>query len=305
LEMACGEEFQLCRSRFDPTLLEFKTPSIIKEVNWSKTKTGAHLTISGNDELNETIRMIAATKQLQIDLENAQFDPYLIEKNTAGPFSLRTVASNLVRVEFSLPHLFSYNVVLSADRHQIDISIKETTLIGKTIVIDPGHGGLDSGACGKQNTREKEINLEVALKLKTLLELAGAQVLLTRNTDTFIGLYERCYFANYHKANLFISIHANSHPDPNFRGIEIFHFFGQAKAARLARRILNKLVAATGLHSVGVKTSRFVVVRETQMPSVLIELGFLSNYQEETILRTTEFREKAALGILQGLIDYY
>jgi N-acetylmuramoyl-L-alanine amidase len=305
LELACREEFHLCRSRFDPTLLEIKTPSIIKEVNWSKTKDGANLTISGSDELTETIRMITATKQLQIDLENAQFDPNLIEKNDAGPFSLRTVAPNLAQVELSLPHLFSYNVAVSADRCQINISIKETTLIGKTIVLDPGHGGLDSGACGKQNTREKEINLEVALKLKTLLELAGAEVLLTRNTDTFIGLYERCYFANYHKADLFISIHANSHPDPDIRGIEVFHFFGQTKAERLARRVLNKLVATTGLNSIGVKTSRFVVVRETQMPSILVELGFLSNYQEETILRTADFKANAALGILQGLIDYY
>jgi N-acetylmuramoyl-L-alanine amidase len=309
LELVNAETFFVTRSRMDPTQLEIKSPSIIKEVIWSKTKTGSVLTISSNGELTENIRLLAPFKRLQIDLENAQFDVNLCKRISAtdqiNSICLLPVTANIARIEVNLANLVAYDVKVSTDRHKISILIKNSTLLGKTIVLDPGHGGVDTGACGKQNTREKDINLEVALKLKTLLELAGAEVLLTRNTDIFISLYERCYFANYHKADLFISIHTNSHPDPSVRGIEIFHYNGQQNSQKIAQKVLNRITKSTGFKPLQVKANRFVVIRETQMPSILVELGFISNYQEETIIKSSDFKEKAALGILQGLIDLY
>jgi N-acetylmuramoyl-L-alanine amidase len=309
LELNNNATFFVTRSRLDPTQLEIKTPSIIREVSFSKTKTGSILTINSNSELNENIRLLAPFKQLQIDLENAQFDANLCQNlpvaDQTNSVRLLPVTANIARIEVNLANLVAYNVKVSANRHKISVFIKNSTLPGKFIVLDPGHGGIDTGACGKQNTREKDINLEVALKLKTMLELAGAKVMLTRNTDHFISLYERCYFANYHHADLFISIHANSHPDSSIRGIEVFHYNGQKVSQKLAQKVLNQVTKSTGFKALGVKSNRFVVIRETQMPSVLIELGFLSNYQEETILKTSEFKEKAALGIMQGLIDFY
>jgi N-acetylmuramoyl-L-alanine amidase CwlD len=309
LETTGKDDFFISRSRLNPNLLELKSPSIINEVNWSKTKNGSVLTISSNSELNENIHLLAMFKRLQIDLENARFDVSLpnILPVTEPLNSIRLLptATNLARIEVNLSKLVAYDVKVSPDRHKITIIIKNSNLVGKTIVLDPGHGGIDTGACGKRNSLEKEINLEVALKLKTFLEMAGAQVLLTRNKDVFIGLYERCYFANYQKADLFISIHANSHPDPTIRGIEVFHYRGQKYSKKIAQKILNRLAKSTGLKPLRVKSARFVVIRETQMPSILIELGFLSNYQEESILKSSDFKEKAALGILQGLFDIY
>jgi N-acetylmuramoyl-L-alanine amidase len=309
LELACKKEFFITRSRLNPNRLEIKNPSIIKEVSWNKTGNGNILTISSDSELTENIRMLPLTKQLLIDFENAQFDSNLPQTlSVTEPVKslvLLPVTANVARVELNLTNIVAYDVQVSADHRQINILTKSSTLQGKTIIIDPGHGGVDTGACGKQNTHEKEINLEVALKLKRLLEMAGAEVLLTRNSDVFISLYERCYFANYHKADLFISIHANSHPDPNIRGIEIFYYKGQAKAQKMARKVLDRITKTTGFKSLGVKTNRFVVIRETQMPSILVELGFLSNYQEETIIKSADFKDKAALGIFQGLNDLY
>jgi N-acetylmuramoyl-L-alanine amidase len=309
IELNGTEELFVTRSRLDPTVLEVKSPAVIKDVGWCETKGGSVLTITSNHEITENVRLLTAFKQLQIDLENAQFDVSLSKILPAsGPVSsicLLPITTNLARIELNLNKLVSYDIKASPDRHKITISLQNSHLAGKTIVIDPGHGGADSGACGKQNTREKEINLEVALKLKALLEMSGAIVLLTRNSDVFINLYERSHIANYHKADLFISIHANSHPDHNVRGIEIFHYKGRPTSKAMARKVLNRLTRATGLKPLGVKKARFVVIRETQMPSILIELGFLSNYQEESILKTTAFKEKAALGILQGLFDLY
>jgi N-acetylmuramoyl-L-alanine amidase CwlD len=307
VELVGKENFSIERSRLNPTWLEINKPSIIKEVNWKKTKTGSILTIGSNSELTENIRMLPFAKQLLIDLENAQFDSNLPQTlPVAKPVKslvLLPVAANVARIELNLTTIVTYDVLVSADRRQIKILIKNSNLRGKTIVIDPGHGGVDTGACGKQNTTEKKINLEVALKLKRLLKMAGAKVLLTRNSDVFISLYERCHFANKHQADLFISIHANSHPDPNIRGIEIFHFKGQARSKKMAQKVLNRLTKTTGLKPLGVKTNRFVVIRKTRMPSILVELGFLSNYQEESIIKSAAFKDKAAWGILQGLLD--
>jgi N-acetylmuramoyl-L-alanine amidase len=102
----------------------------------------------------------------------------------------------------------------------------------KTIVIDPGHGGKDPGAHGQRGTEEKDITLKVALKLRDLLsKQPGVRVLMTRDRDEFVELEDRAKFANAQEADLFVSIHVNSHPQRSVKGIEIYHF-GEAKDQR-------------------------------------------------------------------------
>lgn len=302
-------DYMVVPSFENANLLEIKKQGKINTVEWLKTKTGSTLTVKSDSALSEKVRLVGPSKRLQLDLPCVQFVPQL---NTAlavedpvKTINFINVSPSLARIEIDFTTLPSFNIEYSADRQVMSLHLKNSTLVGKTIVIDPGHGGPDTGACGKQGVREKDVNLETALQLKSILERSGAQVLLTRNSDTFIGLYERGYFANYHKAELFISIHSNSHPDPSVRGIEVFHYNGQTKSRHLAELVLNEITQTTGLNRLGVKCARFVVVRETQMPSILVELGFLSNYQEESILQTMEFKEKAALGIFQGIAEFY
>ena len=128
---------------------------------------------------------------------------------------------------------------------------------------------------------------------------------MTRCDDTFISLYERPFISNYLSADLFISIHTNYHLDLNVRGIEVYHFPGRTESKSLATTVLAELIRYTGLSRLGIKTNDFVVIRETQMPSILVELGYLSNFQEESTIKTTEFRVKAAHGVFQGIIRYY
>ena len=120
----------------------------------------------------------------------------------------------------------------------------------KTIVIDPGHGGKDPGARGLRHTEEKDITLKVGLKLRDLLsKQPGVRVLMTRDHDAFVELEERAKFANSHEADLFVSIHVNSHPSRSVKGIEIYHF-GEAKdqrALEVAARENGTPLSSTGV----------------------------------------------------------
>lgn len=178
-------------------------------------------------------------------------------------------------------------------------------MLNRTFVIDPGHGGMDNGASGKNGTLEKELNLEVSLRLKDLLEEAGANVVLTRFDDTYISLYERAFIANYLMADFFISIHTNSHPKSQIHGIEVFYYPNRPKARSMAAKIFDAITRRTGLKKLAVKTNNFAVIRETQMVGILLELGFLSNLQEERIISTETFKDNAAQGIFDGIIDYF
>lgn len=296
------------RSRLDPNLLEVRTIQDIKRIGWEKDESGDKLVIAANGELMESLRMLKSPARLEILLDYARLDPNLRVPESGGSQGSMRIDSpegDKVRIEVPLAYFGGYETELSPDHRQMTIHFRESPLVQKTIVLDAGHGGVDLGACGRQGTREKEINLEVTLYLKDLLEDAGARVVLTRDDDSYISLYERAFTANYLTTDLFLSIHTNNHPDHSVRGIEVYHYPGRTEAAHLAGKVINGMVAETGLKSLGVKTNDFVVIRETQMPSILLEIGYLSNYEEESEILTPEFRRNAARGIFQGIIDYY
>jgi N-acetylmuramoyl-L-alanine amidase len=174
------------------------------------------------------------------------------------------------------------------------------SLKGMTIVVDPGHGGHDSGAPG-QKSLEKTHALDIAKRLKGYLQSMGATVLMTRDDDTFIPLEGRVAFANSHKADIFISVHLNSFGATS-TGTETYYYTSQSKA--LATEVQKSLAAASGLLNRGVKSARFYVIRHTTMPSVLTESCFISNPQEEALVMQPDFRDRLARGMAQGIANY-
>lgn len=180
------------------------------------------------------------------------------------------------------------------------------------IVIDPGHGGEDHGTKSlvKPIYLEKYLNLTTAKFLATYLEQMGYQTLLTRKDDTFIPLKTRAEFANERHPMLFLSVHYNAAPSAEARGIEIFYFKsdkdkGRTEASKkLAATILKELLGTTHATSRGVKPANFAVIRETDMPAVLIEGGFLSNTEELERLKDPAYLKKIAWGIAQGVDKY-
>ena len=188
---------------------------------------------------------------------------------------------------------------------------------GKKIVIDPGHGGEDCGAIGPSGVTEKSITLQIAKEVEKMLKEAGAKVTMTRTTDTEVSpkhrqatdvdeLQARCDVANKAKADIFISIHMDSFTSREASGTTGYYYTkGSAASKRLAAAIQSELVAQLKTTSRGIKTCNFYVVKHTKMPATLIEVAFVSNPKEEKLLNSKKGVQKAAIGIVKGISDFF
>ncbi|MCU1274220.1 MAG: N-acetylmuramoyl-L-alanine amidase [Bryobacterales bacterium] len=214
------------------------------------------------------------------------------------------------------------------------------------VVIDPGHGGADQGTVGRHSLMEKDLVLDVAKRLGKLIEeRLGSEVLYTRSDDTFVPLQARTELANQKKADLFLSIHANSSPHPKIGGIEVYYLnlTRSPDALDLAAREnasseksvfeLRDLIQTITMHDKveeskefaskvqgslqtfetrynsaaknrGVKKAPFVVLIGASMPSILAEIGFLSNAREEQLLKRPDHRQRMAEALYQGVSRY-
>ncbi|OOB76950.1 MAG: N-acetylmuramoyl-L-alanine amidase [Epulopiscium sp. Nuni2H_MBin003] len=172
------------------------------------------------------------------------------------------------------------------------------------IVVDAGHGGTDPGAIGISGLMEKEVNLKVALKLGNLLKNIGVDVLYTRSTDVYISLSDRSNFANQNNADYFISIHANSATAASANGIETYVYLEDGVTEKFAEAVQTNLIKETNFTDRGVKIANFYVLRTTNMPAILVEMGFLSNAIEEAMLKQDSFLDKIASGIYNGVVEY-
>lgn len=178
-------------------------------------------------------------------------------------------------------------------------------LNGKTIVIDPGHGGKDSGAKGNnEGILEKDLTLKTAKTLTAKLRNAGADVVLTRNNDIFISLADRVKAAGAYDADAFISLHYNASLYPNAAGVSSYYYTGH-KDRPLAGAIQKGLSTKTDRRDRGVHFANYHVLRENSQPATLLELGFLSNASEEDDVQTSNYRENISNAILAGLENYF
>ncbi|MFZ4451121.1 N-acetylmuramoyl-L-alanine amidase [Salibacterium aidingense] len=183
--------------------------------------------------------------------------------------------------------------------------VGESALTGKTIVIDPGHGDHDPGARGN-GLVEKNLVLDVALRVQSKLEDEGVNVVMTRTDDTFVTLSGRVSIAERANADSFVSIHANA-ASAAAEGAETFYDSGhKAKESReLAESIQNRLVRETGMNYRRVADTGFYVIRNTTMPSTLIELGFVTNAGDANRMKRSGYENKAAEAVVNGIKDYY
>ena len=177
------------------------------------------------------------------------------------------------------------------------------------VCIDPGHGGTQPGAVGPGGTMEKYITLSVALILRDLLKSRGIDVIMTRETDKDVRtrqqpneLQARCDVANKAKADYFVSIHCNASNDARAQGTETWYSAKDNKSQVLANNIQRELVKQIQRANRGVKIGNYYVTNSTKMPAVLVELAFISNPEEEQLLRSDEFKRKCALGIANGIL---
>ncbi|WP_163970098.1 N-acetylmuramoyl-L-alanine amidase [Oceanobacillus halotolerans] len=174
----------------------------------------------------------------------------------------------------------------------------------KTIVIDAGHGGKDVGAIGASGTYEKDFTFQTALALKEELNLLGANVILTRDEDEFISLNSRASLANRYPTDAFISLHYNSTLDmPDVTGVGTYFYHDQNKS--LAKSIQQNIIKETNAKNRDISFGDFQVMRQSRVPSILVELEFISNHEKEQLLLTNGYQKKLVTGIVKGLQFYF
>jgi N-acetylmuramoyl-L-alanine amidase len=185
---------------------------------------------------------------------------------------------------------------------------------GFSVVIDAGHGGMDSGALGEENGQtllfEKDINLDVALRLNEYLSRAGFYVRMIRSGDVTVDIYDRPQIANSLGAELFISIHNNSSKKPDVSGTSTYYYNKEWAAGytldseTLAASVQKAVSAYTGLPDMGIHDGpEYIVLNRTQMPAIIVEGAFLSNASDRALMMTDAYREAYAFGVAAGLIN--
>ncbi|NOV04068.1 N-acetylmuramoyl-L-alanine amidase [Paenibacillus planticolens] len=188
------------------------------------------------------------------------------------------------------------------------------------IVLDAGHGGSDPGAIGVNGLREKDVNLDITQKLREELTNRGYEVVMTRTDDTYWSLAQRVDFTDALQADLFVSVHANSHPNGTANGSMVLYYdnaypqedYPASEKMKqltpyskdLAQHVLDALVSAAGTKNLGLVPSAVYVARMGSIPSILVETAFLSQSSDAALLANDAVRSKMALGIANGIAAY-
>ena len=191
----------------------------------------------------------------------------------------------------------------------------------KVVVIDPGHGGVDAGASAN-GLSEKDINLEIALKLKEYIEESGGTAIMTRNTDT--GTYdpnrkdgtsqkqsdleERKKMSGDYGADAFVSIHMNKFPQTQYKGAQVFYTSKSEESQNLAENIqqsLKEILKDGNTREAKPNDRNVLILKDTKVPSVIVECGFLSNLEEAQLLEQNDYKQKLAWAIYIGIVKSF
>ena len=171
----------------------------------------------------------------------------------------------------------------------------------RTVVIDPGHGGQDLGGQWGR-VYEKHLALDTAVRLEKHLKNMGYRTVMTRRSDYFLTLPQRCQIANRYRDAIFVSVHFNYTWKQDVSGLETFYF--NSEGQKIANQVQNSLIRFTRSIDRNEKFARFYVIRNTKMPSILVEGGFVSNEAERKRMKTARFREALARAIADGIRRY-
>ncbi len=175
--------------------------------------------------------------------------------------------------------------------------------LGRVVVmVDPGHGGHDFGALGIGGVPEKDIVLPIGRRVAEVLQQNGLQATLTRNSDYFVGLQGRVDMAEEDHADIFVSIHANSIDNrPDVNGLEVYYYDSGLELARFVR---HSILQNVNVRDRGIRRARFYVLRKSSMPSILVETGYMTGWEDMAKLKTSQYQNKMAEAIARGILQY-
>ncbi len=280
-------------------------------LKWENTPYGCRLIFTGSSRLVYNISRRGEGLIFSGDMAIS------LDTQTGSCLALNYEGSTKSSLNIKGDKYLYYHEDLSADGKVLRLETGYSPVVGKLIYLDPGHGNynasnnLDCGAAGAGGLKEKDVNIDIARKAEAILLSQGADVRLTRGDTTFLTLEERAWMANAAQADIFISIHCNSATNRQAQGTSTWFYapnggaFDRSIRLEFARIMQEAMVKHSGRPNYGVREDRFVVLRETTMPSVLLETAFISNQEEEGLLATDSFRQALAEGIAAGAGNYF
>ncbi|MBC7319758.1 N-acetylmuramoyl-L-alanine amidase [bacterium] len=295
---------------FPPRLKEVTLETDLEELSLK-------IVSSHKKELNPEIFCLTNPDRVVIDIPNTtlMYDNYIntstpielkISQFSIYPPSIRIVIKGNIRNEWRIGEVQEPGTIL------LRLPMLQPEKITKPIIIlDPGHGGNDPGAIGPSGLKEKDVTLDIVLYMKGLLESAGYQVVLTRDGDYNVSqnpqnsrdeLNARVVIINNHNSAILVSVHCNSANSPIPGGIEVFYYRDEDKF--FAEKVCSSLVEITGRYNRGAKKAEFFLLKNTNIPAILVEALFISNPIEEKLLMDPLYRRKIAGGIVTGILKY-
>ncbi len=299
-----GQAFEILAEENNWAKIKLKNGQLGWVASWYLSKEQSSTTTKVDVEQNSTVTILYNGTNIR---KSATTNSSVISRANAGEtFTVLSVQNDWYEIQLkdgSKGFVAGWLVTVSGASQQIERPGAEQYLKNKVIVIDPGHGGRDTGATGIKGSYEKNLTLKTAQLLYDKLKTAGANVVMTRNTDSYLSLSSRVGMSHTHAADAFVSIHFDSILDSSVRGMTSYYYHNYQQS--LATTVGKEVTSFTKLKDRGVRYGDYHVLRENKRASVLLELGYLSNSAEETLVNSESYQANAATGIYQGLAKYF
>lgn len=299
-----GQAFEILAEENNWAKIKLTNDQLGWVASWYLSKEQSSTTTKVDVEENSTVTILYNGTNIR---KSATTNSSVISRANAGEtFTVLSVQKDWYEIQLkngSKGFIAGWLVTVSGASQQIERPGAEQYLKNKVIVIDPGHGGRDTGATGIKGSYEKNLTLKTAQLLYDKLKTAGANVVMTRNTDSYLSLSSRVGMSHTHAADAFVSIHFDSILDSSVRGMTSYYYHNYQQ--NLATAVGKEVASFTKLKDRGVRYGDYHVLRENKRASVLLELGYLSNSAEETLVNSVSYQANAATGIYQGLAKYF
>ncbi|MCK8827647.1 N-acetylmuramoyl-L-alanine amidase family protein [Natroniella acetigena] len=301
----------------------------IKNVEVNEEDNKFQLIIDSDYISNYDLQLYHQPSRLVLDMYDVSFKELKETINVGSEvvnrvrFSQFDFAPVITRIVVDIGNMSSYNIKEEGSKLILEVEAKEQVIASsiistnynqsnelqlqnRRVVIDPGHGGRDPGAIGVTGLKEKEVALDISTRVDDLLYQAGINTLMTRRDDSFVSLARRAEIANRFNADLFVSIHSNASYNSWANGLETYaHWNASQDNWALAWYVQDEILQRTNFTDHGLKAANFAVLRRTNLPAILVEAGFLSNPNDEEMLREPQFRQQVAEGIVAGIKRYF
>ncbi|MDP4083393.1 MAG: SH3 domain-containing protein [Bacillota bacterium] len=300
-----GQTFTILEEKNNWDRVEYKSGSFGWIGGWFLDKTVQKTSPSSDQTINGS-NVIILQNGTNIRKSASLQSDVVLRANEGDTFPIIKVANQWYEIKLKnglIGYIAGWIVSINGTAPRIEKPGVENYFKNKTIVLDPGHGGQDSGTTGFGGTQEKDLTLRTATLLYDKLKSSGANVILTRNNDTYISLPDRVSASIFNNADAFISLHYDSDTDRSVRGTTGYYYYSYQK--QLANTLHSSLVSQTRFNDRGIRFGDFHVIRENSQKATLLELGYLSNPEEEMTMNTGLFQESAATGIYNGLAHFF